>query len=269
MPDQTLQVAIEVVSEGVDKIQQVDKELSNMTKTTDSTTKSLGKQDDLMRMWNTSLNKQIPAMQVLNPLLNVFNLGMLASVGVVGLAGAGIGMLAQSAISMGKNISVLGATLNQNTIGPMFSYNDIMTKIHDETLKTTVTMAQLTAGLLAMNPKITDQATQWQILIMAEEVYKATGISVADAVKLLSGALTGDTVVRDKNTGAILLGVDALRQEFLNLMSQKNAWGMVLSVIKDYIGNLIHGQVVELAWNSAKTYNSSCDRTFRCLAKLY
>ncbi len=241
MPETNMEIGIEVTTTGTEEIQKVNKEFDKMQKSTDSTSTAVTKHDDAMRLWNTSLQKQIPAMQLVNPLLSSFNLGMLTSVGAMGLVGVGVMELVQAQLALSGGIVGAGAAMNEQTIGPMMSYEQIQLRLAQDAVKTGISMGDLAAGLKAVNPSITDQTTRFQILTDAEKIHRDTGMSVVDAVKKLSDAYAGDLPIREKVTGQLLLGNAALQQEKENLEAGANATGQLTAAFKDLFNRFIEG----------------------------
>lgn len=228
-----VEIEISVTSVGAGELAKVDTSLASLARTTDKNTVAQKKSNTEMVSVNTGLTKQVPVLGQLNSLWSGFGISSLMTAGALGAAGIAMLKVVQTADSLHGGIAALGITLNTQTRGPMVTYSEMTANVTDLSRKWFVSTGDIQKAMLAMNPTITDQATRQNILNDALQLHRSTGISVTDAVKQLSGALSGSITIYDKNTGAILLGNDAYVQQQKNIMAMGSTYQMLKSWLVD------------------------------------
>jgi hypothetical protein len=101
-----------------------EKQVTALTKTTE---KGITQNKNASK----SLSQQIPVLRELNPLWGAMNISWLMGASAIGVAGIGMLKVAQTVLSLQAGIVSLGTSLNEQTVGPMYSYNDMQAKITD------------------------------------------------------------------------------------------------------------------------------------------
>ena len=231
-----VEIEVSVTAIGAEVLSKVDTSMTALAKTTEKGVAITKKENEQLALANTSLAKQVPWLKDLNPLWSNLGVSWLMGASAVGAVGLGMMKVGQTAMSLQGGFVTLGASLNEQTIGPMQGYADLTTKVTELSDKWFVSSGDIQKAMIAMNPTITDQTVREDILNQALKTHRETGISLEEAVKKLSDAYSGDLTIRDKNTGAILKGNDALNQEYQNLMALQNTLGKVKSLVGDFIG---------------------------------
>lgn len=231
MADNEVDILLKVQQEGADSLDQVNQKIKNVGETTQQTATRTDSAANSTDIFTRTMGKQIPALGDLFGAIGKMSLGTAGL--VAGVAALGVEAMkdSQSLMMLTGNIAILGATQNAQTYGPLQSNKDTLNDLLGIQSKWGGSIAELTDAYAAMNPKVTGVKERLQLMNEAEQISVDTGIPLKDVVKALSDALAGDSVVRDKNTGAILLGNDALQQMKTNLESQKDP---ILSVQNGY-----------------------------------
>ena len=232
MPEK-VEIEVSVKTIGTESLKQTQTELTKLGKTIDSGQVSQKKLNTESELFKTSLTKQLPLLKDLNPVWGALGISWLMGASALGVVGVGMVQVAQTALGMASGVANLTTSINEQTTGPLTDWGEQNAKVTALSKEWYVSIGDITKAYDAMNPKITDLAVREDILNQALQLHKETGISVEEAVRKLSNSLTDDLIVRDKVTGEILRGNDALLQERINIESSSNAWAGAASAIGD------------------------------------
>ena len=141
MAENEVELRVKVTSEGVDNLTKIDEmmrklettansstvgmdpgkvdtatsKMTAMQKTTETAATSTKKQNDNMAVFNTSVTKAVPEMQLLNPLMSAFGLSTLLTAGALGVAALGLGVVVSNLSAAQNGVNAAGAALGQYT----------------------------------------------------------------------------------------------------------------------------------------------------------
>ncbi len=241
MVDNTVQIGIEVVTEGQEAIKQVGNDLADLTAKTEKSTAVTAKTSESVELWNKSLVKQIPELRSAVPLMSALGLGSL-------LTGAAIGAVAVESLKMAQaleaglvSVAMMGMAVATSGAGPMQSWSATLAETTSLARALGLPIADITAAMSLLLPATRDMNTAESLLVDAEKMHLATGMSLTDAVKQLIAAYTGATPVFDETTKKQLLGLDATNKVTAAAVSQTTVVGQWQQSYTDFADRGIEG----------------------------
>jgi hypothetical protein len=221
MAENEVNLKVRVTSEGTDKLDQVDKAMGKLNKTTaqaDIATQGVG---ESTQFYNTSLIKAMPQLQAVNPLMSGLGISTLITTGAVGLLGLGFLKLGQTVVATHGSLVDLGISLGQYTQGPVMTYTETFEQTVSMAQKLHATTAQTAAAFQVLTEATHDQGTAMTLLNEANIVSLDTGKSLKTVAGELAQAYSQGAFIQGKMEPAGLPTAEKLA----GIMdTQKSGW---------------------------------------------
>ena len=216
-------MTVAVMVMGQDEIKKLTTSLGDLTgKVKDHvalTPKATGAVED----WNKSLTKVYPSLQSLVPMMNFLNIGSLLTGAAISTVAIESMKMAQSFQALLVNIALVGVATNTSGASPMRSFGDTLAEVSALSTALNEPISKVTEAMNLLLPVTRDTGVAESLLVDAEKIHLATGISLTDAVKNIIAAYIGASPVFDDVTKKQLLGMDAVNQMTKAAISQKTA----------------------------------------------
>jgi len=232
MADQQVNMIVNVITKGSEKLQQVNQDLGKLAKTQTDGTAIATRANDALVKTNTNLGKQIPVLRELNPIMRQVGLGWVAGATAIAAVSAGAVMANQAFGTWLSSMTGLAVSLNTAT-GETWSFNDAMDQVLKLSLDTNIPMNDLAKAYIVLNGVTRDSSTSLDILTRAIEIHKETGISLKDVVAQLAGAYSLTIPVYDANKAQIVANIDAEKKMEEQLLNSANALARYKTKIDD------------------------------------
>ena len=198
MADNEVSLMVMVNSQGAEKLTDISDKMGKFEKQTSLVSTSTNRGVVANNLYNTSLVKTIPQMQVLTPLMNSLGLGSLMTAGAVGLLGTGLLKVGQTALQEISGIQGLGQVTGQYTSGPLMTYYQTLAevkKLSDEMYEST---NQVSTAFQDLVKATHDEGTAMSLLNEANKVSKDTGESLVTVAKQLADAWSQGVMIGGK-----------------------------------------------------------------------
>lgn len=232
MADNEVKLVVSVETEGEEKLADVSKSMGNLNKTSTSLMTTTNKNVVANQMYNTSLVKAIPQMQVMTPLMNSLGLGSLMTAGAVGLVGLGLAKTAQTAIAAQGAIVDLGLATAQYTSGPATTFANNLQHIKNLSAQYSDSTAQISASLQTLTEATHSSATAESLLNQVNTVSINTHKTMSQVAKETAAAYTGGAWINGQYQPA---GMGAATAYLSALDTQKSTSGQAFSGVSRWM----------------------------------
>jgi len=232
MADQQVNMIVNVISKGSEKLQQVNQDLTKLAKTQTDGTAITSRANEAMTKQTTNLGKQIPVLRELNPIMRQMGLGWLAGASAIAAVSAGAILCNQAFGTWLSSMTGLAVSLNTTT-GQTWSFTDALDQVLKLSLDTNIPMNDLAKAYATLNTATHDSAISLDILTEAIRIHKETGIPLKQIVDDLTAAYNGNKIVYDEMKNAIPPGVAAVQELEKQLLASASAAGKLKASIDD------------------------------------
>jgi len=232
MADQQVNMIVNVISKGSEKLQQVNQDLTKLAKTQTDGTAITSRANEAMTKQTTNLGKQIPVLRELNPIMRQMGLGWLAGASAIAAVSAAAILGNQTFGTWMSSMTGLAVSLNTTT-GQTWSFTDVLRQVLKLSLDTNTPTDDLAKAYGTLNTSTFDSATSLDILTEAIKIHKETGIPLEQVVKDLSDAYNGNKIVYGEMHEAIPIGVAAVKELEKQLLASASGAGKLKASIDD------------------------------------
>jgi hypothetical protein len=206
MSEEKVSLIVQYIVSGQEQMKQIDSDLDKLSSKTDASTKATTAQGKAQTSTNLALNKMIPGLEQLNPMLAQFGIGALLGAGGLGAMAIEMMHSAQDLEKFYGDVAILGATTNEVSGGPIQNFYDTLNQVVSIAQKYGVTTASVTSALTGLENKIPDTTTDLELLAKALQISHDTGIPLQTVVDDLTSAYLGQNTQLRTTTGGIIAG---------------------------------------------------------------
>jgi len=187
MADQQVNVIVNVITKGQEKLKEVSQDLMKTGKTRDGHTAITTRANDVLSKNNVTLGQQIPLLRELNPVWGALGISWLAGATAIAGISAGAVMANQAFNSWLASTASLTMSFNTQTQST-WSYMDVVKELMSLHLDTGITMESLSNAMKILNAQTNQSGTSLDILTRAIKVHKDTHLPLIDVVTELGKA---------------------------------------------------------------------------------
>ena len=216
MAENEVNLKVKVTAEGVEKIDQVDKSMGKLGKTTSTAIVSTNKVTDATTLYNTSLTKAYPQMEQFTPLMGVLGMNTLLTAGGFTLLGLGVTKLGQQFKATQGDLTDVGVAINKYSMFGMTG-QQVTAEMTKESNLLHASVDQVSTAFNEVITNTRDIEKTEKALDTINKAALATGKSLSFMADVYSKAWTQGTTYLGK---PIPPGQQAAEDEMKNYMAQ-------------------------------------------------